>query len=153
MTLTSTLDGITVSWLGVSGAEKYRVIRTVDGVATKVNVSGTSWTDTNVEADKTHTYCVQSRFSGGTYSAASESKSLYYPLGIAVKVIGNKASVSWTAVKGTTKYQLYRRPQVNGKYGSWELIYSAKGTSFVDDPGAGIWQYRVRAVVDGVRRI
>ena len=92
-----------------------------------------------------------SQSSGGTYSAASGAKSLYYPLGIAVKVSGKKANVSWTLVTGATKYQVYRRPQVNGKYGSWELVYSAKGTSFVDTPGAGVWQYRVKAVVGTVK--
>ena len=68
-----------------------------------------------------------------------------------MKISGSKANISWTAVTGATKYQMYRRPQVNGKYGDWELIYSAKGTSFVDTPGAGVWQYRVRAVVDGTK--
>ena len=37
------------------------------------------------------------------------------------------------------------------EYGDWVLIYSAKGTSYVDNPGAGTWQYRVRAVVDGTK--
>ena len=68
-----------------------------------------------------------------------------------MKLKGSKANVSWTPVTGATKYQVYRRPQVDGKYGDWVLIYSAKGTAFVDTPGVGIWQYRVRAVVDGTK--
>ena len=149
--VTSSLSGITVTWNAVPGVTKYRVIRTVDGVTTKTKVSGTSWTDTAPVADANNVYSVQAQAADGTYSTVSESKSLYYPLGIAVKVSGSKANLSWTPVTGATKYQVYRRPQVNGKYGAWELIYSAKGTSFVDTPGAGIWQYRVRAVVDGTK--
>ena len=145
--VTSGLDGITVKWSGVSGAAKYRVIRTVDGVTTKIKVTGTSWTDNGVQAGKSYTYSVQAQTGGGVYSDASESKSLYYPLGIAVKVSGKKANVSWTLVTGATKYQVYRRSQAGGKYGSWELIYSGKGTAFTDTPGSGTWQYRVRAVV------
>ena len=145
--VTSGLEGITVKWSAVNGAGKYRVIRTVDGVTTKIKVNGTSWTDTGVQAGKTCTYSVQAQTEGGIYSAASETKSLYYPLGISVKVSGKKANVSWTPVTGATKYQLYCRGQTDGKYGSWVLIYSGKGTSFADTPGSGTWQYRVRAVV------
>ena len=147
----ASLEGITVSWGKVPGAAKYRVIRTVDGVTTKVKVSGTSWTDTAVEKDKSYSYSVQAQSADGLYSAASEARSLYYPLGIAVKVSGSKANVSWTAVAGAAKYQVYRRPQVNGKYGDWVLVYSGRAIYYTDTPGAGTWQYRVRAVVDGVK--
>ena len=145
--VTSTINGITVSWNAASGAAKYRVIRTVDGVTTKTKVTGTTWTDTEVEADKNYVYSVQAQSADGTYSAASEAKSLYYPLGIAVKVSGQKANVSWTPVAGATKYQVYRRVQTGSGYGSWVLIYSGKATAFTDTPGSGTWQYRVRAVV------
>ena len=149
--VTSGLDGITVKWSAVTGAVKYRVIRTVDGVTTKIKMTSNSYTDTSVEPDLTYAYSVQAQSADGTYSAASETKSLYYPLGIAVKVKGSKANISWTPVTGATKYQVYRRPQIGGAYGGWELIFSAKGTSWTDTPGSGTWQYRVRAVVGTVK--
>ena len=150
--LISSLQGIKVTWNAVSGASKYRVVRTGDGNTTKVKVTGTSYMDTTVEDGVSYTYYVQAQSAGGIYSAGSETKSLYYPLGIAVKVSGQKANVSWTPVAGATKYQMYRRQQAGGKYGDWELVYSGKATSFPDTPGNGTWQYRVRAVMaDGVK--
>lgn len=59
----------------------------------------------------------------------------------------NRVKITWNAVKGATKYQVYR---AKGKSGSFVSVATTTSTSYVDKLSkSGKYTYKVRALVNG----
>lgn len=149
------VDSATVSWSAVEGATGYKVYRYTDGnfdrrvLIANVDASTLSHTDKNVASGKTYYYTVctvdfeKSSVNSAplinTFLAVAEIKS--------VTNVYEGVTVTWSAVNGAQKYNLYRK--VYG--GNWVFITSvdAKETlSYTDSKavnGKKIY-YAVRAV-------
>ena len=91
---------VTLQWSSVSGASRYKVYR--DGFVIKTNVSGTSYTDSNVSYGN-HRYAVRAVKSNGDYSLLSEQLlvAVTYPGPVPANVMavaqGDDVQLSWTA--------------------------------------------------------
>lgn len=134
--LSSTVNGVKVSWGKVPGATMYRVYRKVDGGKwTKVkDTASTSITDTKAVSGTKYTYTVRCISEDGLTFRSSFDKvglSIHY---IAAPVISKVSKtttgikVTWGAVPGATAYRVYRK--VPG--GSWTKVKDCITTSFND---------------------
>ena len=117
-TLTAKLSGTSVklSWAKVTGATKYEIYRSTDGGKTYKllkTVTGTSYTNEKLTKGSTYYYKVRAvKVSGsttyaGSYSAAQSVMVLKAP-SITVGTDSNKIKLSWKAVSGAVKYEVYR---------------------------------------------
>ncbi len=69
------------------------------------------------------------------------------PVSKVVPTAKNQITVSWSSVKGATKYEIYRRV---GNTGAFVLVGTTTSASYVDKLAkAGNYTYKVRALVDG----
>ena len=138
---------VTLTWTKVNGATKYGVYRYANGKYTKVNleVTGTSYTVTGLAEDTEYTFFVQayknSKWYAGTndsYATAKTNAGITYPI---LTATGGSKSVtlSWTAVKGATKYGVYRYDAATNKYTKIDL--GVTGTSYTVTGLAAKTQY------------
>ena len=142
-------SSIAVSWSSVSGAESYRLQRSVDGGAWETVYTGTqtSFSDTAGvwSSVKYQVATVKVGIVSG-YTTSSNVTILPYVISrltVPSQIMeGQSIPISWSAADGATTYILERK--VNS--GSWTQIYSGANLSYSDTP-SGSWstvQYRVK---------
>ncbi len=149
-----------LTWPAVKGAVKYQVYRSTtgkDGSFKLVKtVTDLKYTHSKAEAGKTYFYKVRAVNKSGTKGVFSAVTSLTAkPTAPQAKGSLNskdKPVLTWAAVTGAVKYQIYRSE--TGKAGSFKLVKTVTGTKYTHSKAeAGkTYSYKVRAVTeDGTR--
>ena len=150
----------TLKWNAVSGAAKYEVYRarSKDGDYIKYStVTGTSYTNTSyIENGNTYYYKVRALKSDGTAGAWSSIVSVTYRAAStgtlsAPSVTGGKDSqgrptLTWNAVTGAAKYEVYRARSKDGDYIKYSTVTgtSYTNTSYIES--GNTYYYKVRAL-------
>ena len=150
----------TLKWNAVSGAAKYEVYRarSKDGDYIKYStVTGTSYTNTSyIEDGNTYYYKVRALDANGTAGAWSSIVSVTYRAAStgtlsAPSVTGGKDSqgrptLTWNAVTGAAKYEVYRARSKDGDYIKYSTVTgtSYTNTSYIES--GNTYYYKVRAL-------
>ena len=150
----------TLKWNAVSGAAKYEVYRarSRSGEYIKYStVTGTSYTNTSyIENGNTYYYKVRALKSDGTAGAWSSIVSVTYRAAStgtlsAPSVTGGKDSqgrptLTWKAVTGAAKYEVYRARSRSGEYIKYSTVTgtSYTNTSYIEN--GNTYYYKVRAL-------
>ena len=150
----------TLKWNAVSGAAKYEVYRarSKDGDYIKYStVTGTSYTNISyIEDGNTYYYKVRALKSDGTAGAWSSIVSVTYraastgTLPAPTVTGGNDAqgrpTLTWKAVTGAAKYEVYRARSLNGDYIKYSTVTgtSYTNTSYIEN--GNTYYYKVRAL-------
>ena len=148
-----------LTWSAVSGATSYRVYRSESrgtGYSLLGTTSSTSYVNTGAAVGKTYYYRVKAVNSAGTsaYSnIVSGRAKAAIPAAPRVTIGTSSASgkpqLTWAAVDGAAKYEIYRSTQQSTGY---SLLGTTTSTSYVNT-GAAVgktYYYKVRALnVDG----
>ena len=157
-TVTVTNDAATgkpkISWAAVEGAVKYEVYRSTSKNGTYVrgiSTSKTSYTNSKAVAGKYYYYYVRAIDADGNY-ADSNIIGRTCDLAQPAITLGNVASsgkikISWTAVEGATKYEVYRATSKNGTYSRLTTVTGTSVTNTKTDAGK-TYYYKVRALCD-----
>ena len=146
----------TLKWNAVSGAAKYEVYRarSKDGDYIKYStVTGTSYTNTSyIENGNTYYYKVRALKSDGTAGAWSSIVSVTYKQTLSAPAVtgGNDAqgrpTLTWKAVTGAAKYEVYRARSKDGDYIKYSTVTgtSYTNTSYIEN--GNTYYYKVRAL-------
>ena len=146
----------TLKWNAVTGAAKYEVYRarSKDGDYIKYStVTGTSYTNTSyIENGNTYYYKVRALKSDGTAGAWSSVVSVTYKQTLSAPAVtgGNDAqgrpTLTWKAVSGAAKYEVYRARSRSGDYIKYSTVTgtSYTNTSYIED--GNTYYYKVRAL-------
>ena len=146
----------TLKWNAVSGAAKYEVYRarSKDGDYIKYStVTGTSYTNTDyIENGNTYYYKVRALDANGTASAWSSVVSVTYKQILPAPTVtgGNdsqgRPTLTWKAVSGAAKYEVYRARSLNGDYIKYSTVTgtSYTNTSYIEN--GNTYYYKVRAL-------
>ena len=146
----------TLKWNAVSGAAKYEVYRarSKDGDYIKYStVTGTSYTNISyIENGNTYYYKVRALKSDGTAGAWSSVVSVTYKQTLSAPTVtgGNDAqgrpTLTWNAVSGAAKYEVYRARSMNGDYIKYSTVTgtSYTNTSYIEN--GNTYYYKVRAL-------
>ena len=150
----------TLTWKAVTGAAKYEVYRarSKDGDYIKYStVTGTSYTNTSyIENGNTYYYKVRALKSDGTAGAWSSIVSVTYraastgTLSAPTVTGGNdsqgRPTLTWKAVTGAAKYEVYRARSRSGEYIKYSTVTgtSYTNTSYIED--GNTYYYKVRAL-------
>ena len=143
-----------LTWNAVSGATSYRVFRSESrgtGYSLLGTTTATSYTNTGAAVGKTYYYRVKAVNNVGTsgYSNIVSGKAKTAAPAAPSVTIGNsstgKPQLTWKAVSGAVKYEVYRSTRQNSGY---SLLGTTTATSYVNT-GASTgttYYYRVKAV-------
>ena len=146
----------TLKWNAVSGAAKYEVYRarSKDGDYIKYStVTGTSYTNTSyIENGNTYYYKVRALKSDGTAGAWSSIVAVTYKQTLSAPAVtgGNDAqgrpTLTWKAVTGAAKYEVYRARSRSGEYIKYSTVTgtSYTNTSYIEN--GNTYYYKVRAL-------
>ena len=146
----------TLTWKAVTGAAKYEVYRarSKDGDYIKYStVTGTSYTNTSyIENGNTYYYKVRALDANGTAGAWSSVVSVTYKQTLPAPTVtgGNdsqgRPTLTWKAVTGAAKYEVYRARSMNGDYIKYSTVTgtSYTNTSYIED--GNTYYYKVRAL-------
>ena len=146
----------TLTWKAVSGASKYEVYRarSRSGEYIKYStVTGTSYTNTSyIENGNTYYYKVRALKSDGTAGAWSSIVSVTYKQTLPAPTVtgGNdsqgRPTLTWNAVSGAAKYEVYRARSRSGDYIKYSTVTgtSYTNTSYIED--GNTYYYKVRAL-------
>ena len=146
----------TLKWNAVTGAAKYEVYRarSKDGDYIKYStVTGTSYTNISyIESGNTYYYKVRALKSDGTAGAWSSVVSVTYKQTLSAPAVtgGNDAqgrpTLTWNAVTGAAKYEVYRARSMNGDYIKYSTVTGTSYTniSYIED--GNTYYYKVRAL-------
>ena len=146
----------TLKWNAVTGAAKYEVYRArskdVDYIKYST-VTGTSYTNTSyIENGNTYYYKVRALKSDGTAGAWSSIVSVTYKQTLSAPSVtgGNDAqgrpTLTWNAVTGAAKYEVYRARSKDGDYIKYSTVTgtSYTNTSYIEN--GNTYYYKVRAL-------
>ena len=150
----------TLKWKAVTGAAKYEVYRarSRSGEYIKYStVTGTSYTNTSyIENGNTYYYKVRALKSDGTAGAWSSIVSVTYRAAStgtlpAPTVTGGNDSqgrptLTWKAVTGAAKYEVYRSYSQNGNYSKYSTQTSTGYTNSSYLTSGNTYYYKVRAL-------
>ena len=146
----------TLKWNAVSGAAKYEVYRarSKDGDYIKYStVTGTSYTNTSyIENGNTYYYKVRALNANGTAGAWSSVVSVTYKQTLSAPTVtgGNdsqgRPTLTWNAVSGAAKYEVYRARSKDGDYIKYSTVTgtSYTNTSYIEN--GNTYYYKVRAL-------
>ena len=146
----------TLTWNAVTGAAKYEVYRarSRSGEYIKYStVTGTSYTNTSyIENGNTYYYKVRALKSDGTAGAWSSIVSVTYKQTLPAPTVtgGNdsqgRPTLTWNAVSGAAKYEVYRARSRSGEYIKYSTVTgtSYTNTSYIED--GNTYYYKVRAL-------
>lgn len=144
---------VKVTWKAIPGAQKYEVYRATSksGTYSKMyTTTATSYVNTSATVGKTYYYKVKA------LASVSSADSAFSTIGYRtcdcprpdVK-IGNVASsgkvkLTWDAVTGAKKYEVYRATSKNGTY---TKMYTTSSTSYVNSSAVAgkVYYYKVKA--------
>jgi len=142
-----------VTWEAVPGAVKYEVYRATskDGTYSWMyTTTDTSYVNTLAVAGNMYYYKVRAIGSSGTTSAFSTVVSRTCDCAQPTITVSNRASdgkpmLTWEAVPGAVKYEIYR---ATSKDGSYSLMYTTTATSYVNTlaVAGNAYYYKVRAI-------
>ena len=146
----------TLKWNAVSGAAKYEVYRarSKDGDYIKYStVTGTSYTNTSyIENGNTYYYKVRALKSDGTAGAWSSIVSVTYKQTLPAPTVtgGNDAqgrpTLTWKAVSGAAKYEVYRARSKDGTYTKYSTTTGTAYTNSSYLTSGTTYYYKVRAL-------
>jgi len=145
---------VRLTWDKVSGADKYDVYRATskNGTYKKLSTTtGTSFTNTSAVAENIYYYRVQaiSTRSSGANSAKSEIVSrrcdLARPEVSVARLSSGGIKVSWKAVNGADKYEVYRATSKNGTYSKYVTTTKTSYTNTAVKSGK-TYYYKVKAI-------
>ena len=146
----------TLKWNAVTGAAKYEVYRarSKDGDYIKYStVTGTSYTNTSyIENGNTYYYKVRALKSDGTAGAWSSVVSVTYKQTLPAPTVtgGNDAqgrpTLTWKAVSGAAKYEVYRARSKNGTYTKYSTTTGTAYTNSSYLTSGATYYYKVRAL-------
>ena len=150
----------TLKWKAVTGAAKYEVYRarSKDGDYIKYStVTGTSYTNTSyIENGNTYYYKVRALKSDGTAGAWSSIVSVTYraastgTLSAPAVTGGNdsqgRPTLTWKAVSGAAKYEVYRARSLNGDYIKYSTVTGTSYTNISYIENGNTYYYKVRAL-------
>ena len=146
----------TLKWDKVAGAAKYEVYRarSLNGDYIKYStVTGTSYTNTSyIENGNTYYYKVRALDANGTAGAWSSIVSVTYKQTLPAPTVtgGNdsqgRPTLTWKAVTGAAKYEVYRARSRSGEYIKYSTVTgtSYTNTSYIEN--GNTYYYRVRAL-------
>ena len=146
----------TLKWNAVSGAAKYEVYRarSMNGDYIKYStVTGTSYTNISyIEDGNTYYYKVRALDANGTAGAWSSIVSVTYKQTLPAPTVtgGNdsqgRPTLTWKAVTGAAKYEVYRARSLNGDYIKYSTVTgtSYTNTSYIEN--GNTYYYKVRAL-------
>ena len=146
----------TLKWKAVSGAAKYEVYRarSKDGDYIKYSTTtGTSYTNISyIEDGNTYYYKVRALDASGTAGAWSSIVSVTYKQTLSAPAVtgGNDAqgrpTLTWKAVSGAAKYEVYRARSKSGDYIKYSTVTgtSYTNTSYIEN--GNTYYYKVRAL-------
>ena len=146
----------TLKWNAVSGAAKYEVYRarSLNGDYIKYStVTGTSYTNTSyIENGNTYYYKVRALKSDGTAGAWSSVVSVTYKQTLSAPAVtgGNDAqgrpTLTWKAVSGAAKYEVYRARSKDGDYIKYSTVTGTSYTNTSYLANGTTYYYKVRAL-------
>ena len=146
----------TLKWNAVSGAAKYEVYRarSKDGDYIKYStVTGTSYTNTSyIESGNTYYYKVRALDANGTAGAWSSVVSVTYKQTLSAPTVtgGNDAqgrpTLTWNAVTGAAKYEVYRARSKDGTYSKYSTTTGTAYTNSSYLTSGATYYYKVRAL-------
>ena len=146
----------TLKWKAVTGAAKYEVYRarSKDGDYIKYStVTGTSYTNTSyIEDGNTYYYKVRALDANGTAGAWSSVVSVTYKQTLSAPTVtgGNDAqgrpTLTWNAVSGAAKYEVYRARSKNGDYIKYSTVTGTSYTNTGYIENGNTYYYKVRAL-------
>ena len=146
----------TLKWNAVSGAAKYEVYRarSRSGEYIKYStVTGTSYTNTSyIENGNTYYYKVRALKSDGTAGAWSSIVSVTYKQTLSAPAVtgGNDAqgrpTLTWNAVSGAAKYEVYRARSKDGTYTKYSTTTGTAYTNSSYLTSGATYYYKVRAL-------
>ncbi len=143
----NTYDGVKITWGKISGAAKYRVFRkTGSGSWQKVgDTANLTCLNKAVTSNTKYTYtirCVSSDGKTFTSNYDKTGKSITYIAAPRISKLENTAKgikITWGAVKGASKYRIYRMTE----YGTWKKVTDCT-TSYCGI--GGLYTFTVRAL-------
>ena len=146
----------TLTWKAVTGAAKYEVYRarSLNGDYIKYStVTGTSYTNTSyIENGNTYYYKVRALKSDGTAGAWSSVVSVTYKQTLSAPAVtgGNDAqgrpTLTWNAVSGAAKYEVYRARSKDGTYTKYSTTTGTAYTNSSYLTSGTTYYYKVRAL-------
>ena len=146
----------TLTWKAVTGAAKYEVYRarSKDGDYIKYStVTGTSYTNTSyIENGNTYYYKVRALDANGTAGAWSSIVSVTYKQTLPAPTVtgGNDAqgrpTLTWKAVTGAAKYEVYRARSKDGDYIKYSTVTGTSYTNISYIENGNTYYYKVRAL-------
>ena len=144
---------IKLTWNAVEGAEKYEVYRATSKTGTYkklITTTKTSLTNTSTTAGKTYYYKVKAiHAKSAANSAYSSVGSSTCDLARPVVTIGlnssGKPRITWKAIDGAVKYEVYR---ATSKTGSYKKLITTTKTSLTNTSATAgkTYYYKVRAI-------
>ena len=143
----------TLKWSAVDGATKYEIWRATskDGTYTKMyTTSSTSYTNSSAVAGKTYYYKVKAICGKSSYgdSAFSAIKSITCDCArpvLSITTSSGHPKLSWKAVDGATKYEVYRATSSGGSYTKLGTTSNLSYTNTGAKAGT-TYYYKVKAV-------
>ena len=146
----------TLKWNAVTGAAKYEVYRarSKDGDYIKYStVTGTSYTNISyIENGNTYYYKVRALDASGTAGAWSSIVSVTYKQTLSAPTVtgGNdsqgRPTLTWKAVSGAAKYEVYRARSMNGDYIKYSTVTGTSYTNISYIENGNTYYYKVRAL-------
>ena len=146
----------TLKWNAVTGAAKYEVYRarSLNGDYIKYStVTGTSYTNTSyIENGNTYYYKVRALKSDGTAGAWSSVVSVTYKQTLSAPAVtgGNdsqgRPTLTWKAVSGAAKYEVYRARSKDGTYTKYSTTTGTAYTNSSYLTSGATYYYKVRAL-------
>jgi len=146
----------TLKWNAVSGAAKYEVYRarSLNGGYIKYStVTGTSYTNISyIENGNTYYYKVRALDANGTAGPWSDVVAVTCRLGLTAPTVtgGNDAqgrpTLTWKAVTGAAKYEVYRARSLNGDYIKYSTVTGTSYTNISYIENGNTYYYKVRAL-------
>ena len=146
----------TLKWNAVTGAAKYEVYRarSRSGEYIKYStVTGTSYTNISyIENGNTYYYKVRALKSDGTAGAWSSVVSVTYKQTLSAPAVtgGNDAqgrpTLTWNAVSGAAKYEVYRARSKDGTYTKYSTTTGTAYTNSSYLTSGATYYYKVRAL-------
>ena len=145
-----------LTWTAVEGAKEYEVYRSTkrNGTYSRMwTVKGTSYRNTTAEAGTTYYYKIRALCTDSRYGDSAFSKVSYITCDCAapkVSVTNNPVTdtpiLTWDAVAGAEKYEIYRSTHEDGTY---MRIWVAGSNSYsVPTTEPGVTYYKVRAICE-----